>query len=139
MSGGGGAGIHGSVGSQAGTLFQYRLSKPLTQAGFIGEVKAALERGGMSSEGYSGHSFRIGAATTAAAAGIGDAVIQQLGHWRSEAYKGYVQPEQGRLAGIPWQMAKQGAGEASGESTPINDKPRRKGRKVDLWTPAVYD
>ena len=119
-------------GRKQGPLFQYRSGKPLTQAGFVGEVKAVLERGGMSSEGYSGHSFRIGAATTAAAAGIGDAVIQRLGRWRSEAYKGYVQPERGRLAGIPWQMAKQGVGEASGETAPINDKPRRKGRKADL-------
>ncbi len=48
-----------------GPLFQYRSGKPLTQAGFVVELKAALERQGVCSEGYSGHSFRIGAATTA--------------------------------------------------------------------------
>ena len=36
------------------------------QAGFMVEVKAALERGGVCSDGFSGHSFRIGAATAAA-------------------------------------------------------------------------
>ena len=80
-------------GRKQGPLFQYRLGKPLTQTGFVGEVKAALEQGRMSSKGYSGHSFRIGVATTAVAAGIGDAVIQRLGRWRSEVHKGYVQPE----------------------------------------------
>ena len=76
------------------------------------EVKAALERGGVCSDGFSGHSFRIGAAKAAAEAGVGDAVIQLLGCWKSDAYKGYVQPGQVRLAGIPRRMAKRGAGEA---------------------------
>ena len=34
---------------------------------------------------YAGHSFHIGAATTAAMAGV-DAMIQTLGRWRSAAY-----------------------------------------------------
>ena len=83
------------------------------------EVKLALERRSVHSEGYSGHSFRIGAATTAAETGVGDAVIQRLGRWKSAAYKGYVQPEREGLAGIPRQMGSQGrsiAEEVAGHS-----------------------
>ena len=45
------------------------------------EVKAALARAGIDSSRYSGHSFRIGAATTAAQVGIGDATIKAMGRW----------------------------------------------------------
>ena len=115
------------AGRRQGPLFQYASGKPLTQAGFVVEVKAALERGGVCSDGFSGHSFRIGAATAAAEAGVGDAVIQLLGRWKSDAYKGYVQPERVRLAGIPRQMAKRGAGEAAVMKGP----PRKQGREAD--------
>ncbi len=80
-------------GHKQGPLFQYASGKPLTKAGFVLELKSALERQCVSAEGYSGHSFRIGAATTAAEAGVGDSVIQQQGRWKSAAYKGYIQPE----------------------------------------------
>ena len=115
------------VGRRQGPLFQYASGKPLTQAGFVVEVKAALERGGVCSDGFSGHSFRIGAATAAAEAGVGDAVIQLLGRWKSDAYKGYVQPERVRLAGIPRRMAKRGAGVAA----VMKDPPRKQGREAD--------
>lgn len=36
---------------------------------------------------YSGHSFRSGAATTAAKRGLGDATIEMLGRWQSNAYQ----------------------------------------------------
>ena len=39
------------------------------------------------SGGYSGHSFRRGAATSARMAGVADHNIQLLGRWRSDAYK----------------------------------------------------
>ena len=103
-------GYMGEAGCRQGPLFQYSSGKPLTQAGFVVEVKTALERGAMCSEGFSGHSFRIGAATTAAEVGVGDAVIQQLGRWKSAAYKGYVQPDRGKLAGVPRLLAGSSAG-----------------------------
>ena len=74
------------------------------------EVKTALERGRMCSEGFSGHSFRIRATTTVAEVGVGDAVTQQLGRWKSAVYKGYMQPDRGKLAGVPRLLARSSAG-----------------------------
>ncbi len=62
----------------------------LTRREFVKEVKEALERKGISSEGISGHSFRIGAATAAAAGGASDEEVKALGRWRSREYKGYI-------------------------------------------------
>ena len=49
--------------------------------------------------GYSGHSFWIDAAMTAAAVRIGDATIQTLGRLASDAYVWYVR--------MPWQSLAQ--------------------------------
>ncbi|OWA54452.1 hypothetical protein BV898_18854 [Hypsibius exemplaris] len=39
---------------------------------------------------YSSHSFRIGAATSAAENSIAENVIQKAGRWKSSAYRGYI-------------------------------------------------
>ena len=49
---------------------------------------------------YAGHSFRIGAATTAAAAGVEDSIIKTLGRWESAAYLLYLRIPRERLAAL---------------------------------------
>ena len=73
-----------------GPLFRFDDGRPLTRLALVSEVRAALTVAGIEPAPYSGHSFRIGAATSAAAAGIEDAVIKTLGRWRSDAYQTYV-------------------------------------------------
>ena len=50
----------------------------------------ALARSGIDDSKYSGHSFRIGAATTAASKGVENCIIKTLGRWTSLAYLEYV-------------------------------------------------
>ena len=59
---------------------------PLTRPRFVEQVHLILCRAGYSPGLYVGHSFRIGAATMAAACGIEDSTIQTLGCWENAAY-----------------------------------------------------
>ena len=49
-------------------------------------MRTALGSSGVDASKYSGHSFQIGAATTAALVGIEDSLIKTLGRWESAAY-----------------------------------------------------
>ena len=62
-------------GASSGPFFRFEGGKPLTRTRFVTEVKSALVESGLDGSYYSGHSFRSGAATTAAEHGIGDATI----------------------------------------------------------------
>ena len=62
-------------------------------------VRAALQSAGIEQQRYSGHSFRIGAATTAASKGLEDCLIKTLGRWESVAYLQYVKIPRQQLAG----------------------------------------
>ena len=66
----------------------------------VKEVRSALASVGIDPAPYSGHSFRIGAATTAAAAGVEDAVIKSLGRWQSSAFQRYIRLSPSALASI---------------------------------------
>ena len=87
-------------GMSAGPLFQFKDGHPLTRQRFVDAVRKGLQQAGVDQKKYCGHSFRIGAATTAAARGVEDSVIKTLGRWESLAYLQYVKIPRSQLTGI---------------------------------------
>ena len=87
-------------GAVKGPLFQFADGKPLTRERFVERVREALRLAGVDHNSYSGHSFRAGAATTAAKNGVGDATIKKLGRWKSSAYQLYLKPPRSELARV---------------------------------------
>ena len=77
-------------GPEEGPLFRRENGQPLTRAFLVQEMRAALAAQGLDDSAYAGHSFRIGAATTALSVGISDAKIKMLGRWDSSAYQAYL-------------------------------------------------
>ena len=75
-----------------GPLFRRRDGSPLTRRAFVALVKQVLSEAGVDATHFSGYSFRIGAATSAAANGLDDATIQVLGRWRSSSCTRYIRP-----------------------------------------------
>ncbi len=61
-------------------------------------MREALEEAGVDPGRYNGHSFRIGAATTAAARGLEDSTVRTLGRWKSLAYLEYIKIPREQLA-----------------------------------------
>ena len=69
-------------------------------------VREASTRAGIDAQCYSGHSFRVGVATTAAACGVEDSLIKTLGQWSSSAYLLYVRVPRERLAALSSTLSK---------------------------------
>ncbi len=61
-------------------------------------MKHALDKAGVDPGHYSGHSFRIGEATTAVARGLEDSTGRTLGRWKSLAYLDYIKIPREKLA-----------------------------------------
>ena len=93
-------------GAAPGAFFCAEGGAPLTKARFVELVRSALTRAGVPVAGYSGHSFRIGAATTAAQAGIPDSTIQALGRWTSPAFLEYIRTPREHLAQFSGPLAR---------------------------------
>ncbi len=79
-------------------LFCFEDGRHLTRKRLVHAVQTALVRAGMEATQYTGHSFRIGAATTAAARGFEDSIIKTLGRWESSAYLRYIRVPREQLA-----------------------------------------
>ena len=85
-------------GPAEGPLFTRADGHPLTRQWFVDHIHQALSLVGIDASAYNGHSFRIGAATTAAAAGISESLIKTLGRWSSAAYELYIRIPREQLA-----------------------------------------
>ena len=92
-------------GSNPDPLFLWESGVPLSKPSFVKHVKTALEQAGLPAKDYSGHSFRIGAATTAAVAGLEDSAIWTLGRWESSAFKRYIRLDPTYLASLSSTLA----------------------------------
>ena len=77
-------------GSKRGPLFLMANQQYLTPPLFRSSLFRILRAIGISTQEYNTHSFRIGAATSAKAAGISDLHIKMLGRWQSDAYQSYI-------------------------------------------------
>ena len=87
-------------GQDAGPFFRFARGNLLTRERFVVAVRSALESVGYHSSHYAGHSFRIGAATTAAQCGISDALIKTLGRWQSASYMVYIRTPRDTLCSV---------------------------------------
>ena len=57
---------------------------------FALQLSEAVRLCGLDPSRYKGHSFRIGAASHAAAQGMSDSQIRILGRWKSNAFHKYI-------------------------------------------------
>ena len=71
-----------------GFLFQFTDDRLLTKPRLVDELRKVLSAAGINAKDYSGHSFRIGAATTAGTCVLNDLVTQLFKCW----VDGQVQP-----------------------------------------------
>ena len=87
-------------GADPGPQFRFADGAFLTRERFVSEVRQRLIAAKINPAPYSSHSFRIGAATTAARAGMDATMIQTLGRWKSAAYELYIQIPRESLAAV---------------------------------------
>ena len=93
-------------GIKPGALFTWADGFPLLKTKFVQAVRSALTKAGLHAKDYAGHSFRIGAATTAATVGIQDSAIHILGRWKSASYQLYIRTAPHQLAEVSQKLSK---------------------------------
>ena len=89
-------------------LFVYTNGQSLTRQAFTATVRCLLASSGHDlCHQYSSHSFRIGAATTAAAAGVPESMIRCAGRWQSDACLRYIRTPVASKCRLAWKMCSQ--------------------------------
>ena len=86
-------------------LFQFVDGRNLTRTSLTNNLRALLQVCGLDSTLFASHSFRIGAATTAGAAGLPDWLIKVLGRWKSDAYQSYINTPKDTILQVPKTLA----------------------------------
>ncbi len=75
---------------RAQPLFTFRDGSPLTRHSCLKHLRRFLRKAGYAPGDFNTHSFRIGAATSAAHSGLPAHQIKLLGRWKSKAYRRYI-------------------------------------------------
>ena len=83
--------------STPGPLFIHQDGWSLSSPGLVRAVRSALASARVDTSCYSGHSFWIGAATTATQAGLKDSLIQTLVQWKTSAFLSYIRTPPSQL------------------------------------------
>ena len=89
-----------------GPLLTMKSGKFLTCQDVSETTQHLLQSAGLDSGSYSSHSYRIGTATAAAAAGLPDHLIKTLGYWHSTAYQRYICTSPAILRGVASHIAR---------------------------------
>ena len=85
-------------------LFLYKNGVVLSRHILRENTELYLSLIGVDSKQYSGHSYRIGGATTMAAAGMSDWEIKLSGRWSSSAYQRYIRTPSSLVIGFARRM-----------------------------------
>ena len=89
-----------------GPLFNGGRFSPLKHQQLTSALRHLLQNTEYNQQQYASHSFRIGAATTAAAAGLPAWLIKTLGRWKSDAFQSYIHPSPTILQSVPPLLAR---------------------------------
>ena len=89
-----------------GPLFIHETGKPLTKEALTLETRQLLSNSGFTPSHYAGHSYRIGAATTAASVGLPPWLIKTLGRWSSDCFERYVRCPQPLIVEVSQKLLK---------------------------------
>ena len=87
-------------GRTPGPLFTFANGDYLSRDRFVKAVRNAIAASGVDASQFAGHSFRIGAATTAASSGIQDSLIRTMGRWESSAYTLYIRTPRDKISAV---------------------------------------
>ena len=94
-------------GGHDGPMFLFENGNYLTRDRFVAQLRQALTTAGVDCKLYAGHSFRIGAATTASMNGLQDSLIKTLGRWESSAYTVYIRTPLSTLVSVSQKLVSQ--------------------------------
>ena len=90
-------------GPSSGPLFIDTHGRPLTRSRPSSFIQSVLQGAGILGH-FSGHSFRIGAATTAAQCGMPDHLIKTMGRWTSNVYQVYIRTPMESILEVSWRL-----------------------------------
>ena len=93
--------VQTSTQGPAQPLFQFADGCYLTRSSLTSNLQDLLHVCGVNSTHFASHSFHIGSATTAGAAGLADWLFKVLGRWRCDAYHSYILTPKEMILQVP--------------------------------------